>query len=299
MSSTVKSDVAFVPKVWSDHMMAYYDRKLSLGQLALMDKTLTAQKGETVTFPYFKNIGAAQEPSESTSLTVSPLQDDSFSCTVKEVGKAVGWKDAALRKSAAGKDAQEAEAQRQIGRVMAEKVDADLITLIEGVANHSNGVIAAADADKMTIGKLLESKIVGFGDKHDEAVAVAMHSLHFLDLMKDSSAGFLKADANDPFYGSPGFIGRILGMALFTLDTMPEVTGVAGATKKIYSSYIFKANPYGIYMAEEMKVEMDRDILARENLIASTMWYGVCGLHAKVSADDKRIVRSTFSNSAV
>ena len=47
-------------------------------------------------------------------------------------------------------------------------------------------------------------------------------------------------------------------------------------------------------MAEELKIEKDRDILHRENLIASTMWYGTLGLHAKISADDKRVIRSVL-----
>jgi hypothetical protein len=82
-------------------------------------------------------------------------------------------------------------------------------------------------------------------------------------------------------------------MALFTLDTMPRVTDVAG--KKAYASFIFKPSPFGIYMAEDMKPEMDRDILHRENVLAATMWYGVLSLNAKVSANDIRIVRSTFA----
>ena len=293
MGATRASDVSFVPKVWSDHITAFFDRKMGLGQLALLDRTLTAEPGETVNFPYFKAIGDAQEPAESEGLEVDPLMDDAFSVTVKEIGKAVGWKDKSKRKSAASAETQEAEAQKQIARVFAEKVDRDIISTINSVGNYVAGYVATANTELATINRLLQSAITGFGDKQDEAVAIAMHSQDFLSIMTDTTAGFLKADANDPFWNAPGFVGRLLGKALFVLDTMPEVAGgIAG--RRAWQHFIFKANPFGIYMAQDMQVEKDRDILHRENLVAATMWYGVLGLHEKVSADDERVVRGAF-----
>lgn len=293
MSATNSSDVKFVPKVWSDHINAYFDRKMGLGQLAMMDKTLEAEVGETVNFPYFKKIGDAQEPLESEGLEVEALQDDSFSVTVKEIGKAVGWKKKALRKSAAKQGTQEDEAQSQIAQVLAEKVDKDIISTINANGASVAGYVATTNTQTANVRDLLKSKIMGFGDKSDQAVACAIHSLDFMSMFSDNTAGFLKADATDPLFGSPGFQGRLLGMAIFTLDSMPEVPGgIAG--KKAYQHFIFKANPFGIYMAEEMLVEKDRDILHRENVVAATMWYGVLSLHAKVSSDDKRIIKGAF-----
>lgn len=295
MGVTKKADVGFVPKVWNDHVNAYFDTKLGIGQLALIDKTLTAEKGETVNFPYWKAIGGMQEPTEDEGLEVDKLVDDAFSVTVKEVGKAVGWKDAANRKSAAGKEKAETEAQRQMAQRYAEKVESDLIITMNTPGAFTDGYIATAANDKMTVANLLESSIVGFGDKSENAVAIAMHSIDYLNMMKDGTAGFLKADANDPFFNAPGFMGRILGKALFVLDSMPQVSGGIGG-QKAYQHFIFKPNPFGIYIAEEGNYEKDRDILARENIVAMTAWYGTLSLHGKVSADDKRVVRGAFAS---
>lgn len=294
MSATQTSDVVFVPKVWNDHIQAYFDRKMALGQLALVDKSLQADgSGETKNFPYFKAIGDAQEPAQDEGLEVEALADDSFSVTVKEIGKAVGWKDKAIKKSAASRERQEAEAQSQIARVLAEKVDKDLITLINSGGNSVAGFVTTLNTNTCSINRLIESKIKAFGDKSDQAVAVAMHSYDFLKLMTDSTAGFTKADANDPFWNAPGFMGRIAGMALFVLDTMPVVVGGIDG-KRAYQHFIFKANPFGIYMKQEMLIEMDRDILHRENVVASTMWYGTLSLHAKVASNDYRICKGAF-----
>lgn len=291
MGVTQSSNVGFIPQVASGHIQAYFDRKLGLGQLAMVDKTLTAKPGETATFPFWKKIGAAQEPAEDESLTVEPLIDDKFQVTVKEVGKAVGWKDKAHVVSGASKGDSQAEAERQIGTVFAEKADADIITVADG--SNVAGYVGPGATDVLTVRTLLQSKILGFGDKQDQAIAVAMHSLDFLNMMTDSTAGFLAANATDPMYGAPGFMGRILGMAVFVLDTVPQGSNIAG--KKSFAHYIFKANPYGIYMKQDMQVEKDRDILAREEIMAATMWYGVLSLHGKVSADDKRVIRGYAS----
>ncbi len=297
MSATQSGDVGFVPKVWSDHIEAYFNRKMGIGQLALMNDQLKAAPGETVNFPYFKAIGEAQEPAQDEGLEVEALQDDSFDCTVKEIGKAVGWKDKALVVSA-NPGGQHGEAQRQIGRVFAEKVDTDLVTLINAAsANYTDGFIATTTGThNANIRLLMQSKITGFGDKQDEAVAVAMHSQDFMNIMIDSTAAFLAANATDPFYGLPGFQGRLLGMALFVLDTMPAVSGGINS-KKAWYHFIFKPNPFGIYMKRDMSPEQDRDILHRETVVSATMWYGVCSLHGKVAATDLRVTRGAFATS--
>lgn len=297
---TKSTDLVFVPQVAEGHIHAHFDRKLGLAQLAVMDKTLTGAPGETVTFPYWKKMGDAQEPDEDEGLDVDVLADDKFSVTVKEIGKAAGWSDKARRKSGAGKtpsevlDAFRTEAYSQLGTLFAEKVDKDIITLISNSSNYKDGFTAAGASDKLTIASLLDLKIGAFGDKQDKSIAVAMHSLCFATLMKDSSAGFLKADATQPFYGAPGYMGLLLGQALFVLDSMPQVSSVG--SKKTFAAYVFKADPFGISVAQEMNPEEDRDILMRQGVIAATMWYGMTGLHGKIAADDLRIGRGTFAS---
>ena len=295
MPSTKSTDWAFSPKVWGDHVSAYFDRKLVVGQVALRDNTLQSAPGMTVNFPYFKKIGAAEEPAEDSGLSVDRLQDDSFSCTVKEVAKAVGMTKRALRTSAAKRERIFSEVQDQIARVHAEKVDADLITEMNTVGNYSAGFVGTASTDLAKITNIARGKILAFGDKQDQAIAIYMHSYCFLDLLTDSTAGFLKADANDPFWGAPGFMGRLLGMGLFTLDTMPRATDVSG--KQAYYSFVVKQNPYGIITAELPEMEQDYDMLHREYLWSGCQYYGVKAFHGKVSADDKRICRNLFVTS--
>lgn len=292
MAATVSTDFVFEPKVWQDHIMAYFDRKLVWGSVALIDETLKSSPGETVNFPYYNAIGDAEEPLETGSLTVDNLSDDSFNATVKEVGKAVGAKDKAFVVSGDRREGIVSEAQRQIGRVMAEKVDKDLIAEINGAGNYEQGFTSTLQTEKLTVKRLNTMVITAFGDKHEEAGVVFMHSLQLLSMLNDSDAGFLKADANDPMWGVKGFKGRILGLAIIVTDTVPA--GPVIDTANSFHTFITKPNAYGVILKNDLNPEQDRDILARETIWTGTMWYGVKAFHAKIHAEDKKIARGTF-----
>ena len=294
MGATQSSDFSFSPKVWQDHISAYFDKKLVFGAYALQDNTLTSAPGETVNFPYFKAISAAEEPSQDQGLQVDKLQDDSFSATVKEVGKAVGFKKKALRVSAARTERLFSEAQDQMARVHAEKIDSDLVTELNTSGNYVAGLVAGTTSDVANINNINVARIQGFGDKADQAVAIFMHSYHFLSLLNDSTAGFLKADAMPMAsrVAVPGWMGKLLGMDVVVTDQVPRVTDISG--KKAYACFIVKRNAYGFMTAENMDIERDYDILHREWVMAATQWYAVKGFHAKIASNDYRVVRSEF-----
>ncbi len=299
MGATLPADFAFEPKVWKDHIKAYFDRKMILGQFAARDDTLVAEPGTKVDMPFFKKIGDAEEPGVDEALTVDKLQDDSFQAIVKESGKALGVRKSAIRKGAAKRDRVYGEAQRQMARVMAEKVDRDLLAELQLAGNFVAGFTATAAAQVMTVGNLLSGKITAFGDKHNQAIAVVMHSLSFLSMMKDSTTGFLKAEATDPMWKwgrfdaqdpqAVSFEGRILGMAIFTIDTLTQNADID--SKKAWPAFILKAQPYGLMVAQEMDLDADKDILNREVVFATTQEHAVKSFHAKAADDDLRVAK--------
>lgn len=280
MAATVSTDFVFEPKVWKEHVSAFFRKKLVYGAIAMQDDTLTAQPGESINFPYFKQIGAAEEPLETSALAVDSLSDDSFNATVKEVGKAVGIKKKAFKVSAARTERIVQEVTSQIGRVHAEKVDADLFTEINLAGSHQ--AITATISGK-NVRSINEIKVKGFGDLHTDAIALQINSLDMLDVMNDTTTGFMKADANDPMIRVPGFQGRLLGMGVFEVDSVTAGT-----------IHIHKVDPYGFLVKQDMELESDYDILAREWVFTGNQWYAVKSFHAKISTDDKKSIKGTF-----
>lgn len=280
MPATVAADFGFTPKVWQDHIMAYFDRKLVYGAFALRDDSLTAAPGLTQNFPFFKKIGAAENPSEDEGLIVDNLTDDSFNVTVAEVSKAVGVTKNAFKSSAARQERIIQEVQEQIGRVMAEKVDADLYTAFSSSFTLGYQSAAGNAYGLMNIRNLNVGKISAFGDKHKDSVVIFMHSMQFLDMMTDATAGFLVANALDPMFMVEGFEGRLGGVAIVSVDTVGKNSGLAGSGgqingKNAYDAWIHKANAYGFMVKQEMELEHDYDILHRQWVFAGDQWYGV------------------------
>jgi hypothetical protein len=297
MPATTSADFVFEPKVWSDHVKAYFDKMLVFGAFAVRNNELQAEgSGLTVNFPYFKAIGDAEEIAENASLTVDSLSDDSFSATVFEVGKAVGFTKKAFKKSAASQEKILAEATSQIGRVHAEKVDAKLLAEIE--TSHTAGFTATADANLTTIKVLNTAKVKAFGDKHMQATVCFMHSLQMLDLQNDPTAGFMKADANDPMNMIQGYAGKLLGMNIVVNDQMTAIAPAGGITLQRHRAIICKEGAYGIMSKQEMEFDTDKDILAREIYITGNEWYAVKNFDKKISNLDKKIASFTTTVSA-
>jgi N4-gp56 family major capsid protein len=287
MSATTSADFIFTPKVWKDHIDAYFRRRLVAGAFALQDDTLKDQPGTTINFPYFQKIGAAEAPAEDEGLNPDALADNSFQATVLEIGKAVGVKKKAFKTSAASTDKIIAECQRQIGRVMAEKIDSDLIAEFSLGGNYTSGFAAASPTDLMSPINLNKARISAFGDLFQDAVVCFMHSLQFMDLMNSSPAGFLQANALDPMFLVQGFSGRLLGMAIVVTDNLGSVAGSSGtAGHTLYNAYIHKENAYGFIVKQDMEIESDYDILHREWIFTGNQWYAVKSFHAKISSQD-------------
>jgi len=282
MAATISTDFVFEPKVWKDHIRAYFDKKLVFGAIAQSDGELKGQPGETINFPYFETIGAAEEPAETASLTVDSLGDNSFNATVKEVGKAVGIKKKAFKVSAARTEKIIEEINQQLARVHAEKIDADLFTEMNLVTSHE--AVTPTTHTGKNIRALLEMKVRAFGDKHTETMAMQINSLDLMEVLTDTTAGFLKADALDPFFRVPGYQGRLLGTAVFEVDSV-----TAGTV------HMHKANPYGFIVKQDMELDSDYDILAREWVFTSDEWYAVKSFHAKIDANDKKSLKGTFA----
>lgn len=295
MPATISADFAFTPKVWQDHIMAYFDRKLVYGAFALRDDSLSASPGLTQNFPYFKKIGGAEKPSEDEGLIVDNLTDDSFNVTVAEISKAVGVTKKAFKTSAARTERIISEVQEQIGRVIAEQIDQDLYTAFS--ASYTSGFAAVSAGDTMNIRTLNTGKIKAFGDKHKDSVVVFMHSLQFLDMMTDSTAGFLVANALDPMFMVEGFEGRLAGVAVVSVDTVGKNGAGQVGGKDTYDAWIHKANAYGFMVKQDMELESDYDILHRQWVFAADQWYGCLSFDKTIDPLFKKTARlRTTSN---
>ena len=325
MAITKQPDFKFVPQVANHNISAYFRRELIWGQLALrIMSSFQEMQGLTATFPYYDKIGDAQDLTEDTALDIDSLGDDKFSVTVKEAGKAVGRTDTAKKAHGENPSRWETQAHAQIARVLAEKVDADLLTEISksaastsvrgDVANITLATAFGADKGKddakftanyCTIRKISSDMTAAFGDKRfKELAAVVIHSKVYNQIEIDGGAGFLKADANHPLFNKYGFVGSnpmFFGVPFFVNDNVAKgnkvtVTDSASATQKYqtYKNHYFKKDAFGLLVKQPPMVEYARNTLERKDVITCCMWYAAVHLNQRISPDDVRHSVATY-----
>ena len=333
MPLTKTGDLTFKNQIRLDYVQAYFRKKLIWTRFAqLLLKEFSGIPGKKVDIPYFDKIGDAEKPGEDDKLSVDKLGDNSFSGTVYEVGKAVGITDSARYEKGSTDEKWEKEVGNQMGRVMAEQMDADALAVLnnDGTVNTDGATgadsaghdkiddlpsaitlttpfTAAKGADTaaysnnaLNVRKLQRYYTRGFGDRANEATIQIMHSHAYTDVVVDTTAGFLKADAVSPFKGLDGYESNFLGKETFKIDNLPKdkkitFTDSASASQKYqtYKTFVLKPEAYTMMLKKSAMFETARDILARQDIQSVTQWYTFMTLHKRVDTMDKRAIGIT------
>lgn len=313
---TWAADIRFEPKTYSDHVKAYFDEKLVLGAFAVRNDDLEADgTGLVINFPYYNQIGIAEEPEENEKVAIDNLTDDSFNTTIFEVAKGVGFSQKSFLKSADTKAGMIEEGMSQIGRRFAERVELKLLqeifsyngepTSAPGLTNadYDNMLIgfkASAAGHTMTAARFLEARTLAFGDKAEETAVCFMHPLQVLDLMQDTASGFLKADANSPWNFLGGFQGTLFGTPIIQYEGVPKTSAQVSNTDA-YVAHFHKPNAFGIIEKKDVMMSEDFDAAARKYFIVGNQWYGVKSFDRKIHGKDNKSggIITTVSKSLV
>lgn len=259
--TTTKSNM-IIPEVFGDMVTAKFKGKLVIGNFALTDTTLVGTPGDTVHFPKFNAIGDAEDLTEDVAMVPEVLTSSDAEATVKEVGKAVTISDQAALGSVGNPID---EATTQVGKVVARKIDKDLIT--EGITNCPSGrIILASDTQAFHL-KVADAKSL-WGDEAEEITVLAIHSKMYTSILKD--ANFISADKYPAGVLITGAIGTIYGVPVMITDRVPYDTSTG-----IAKSIMLQQNALGYVTKRAPIVETGRDILKRNTTVATNVHYAV------------------------
>lgn len=259
--TTTKSNM-IIPEVFGDMVTAKFKGKLVIGNFALTDTTLVGTPGDTVHFPKFNAIGDAEDLTEDVAMVPEVLTSSDAEATIKEVGKAVTISDQAALGSVGNPID---EATTQVGKVVARKIDKDLIT--EGITNcPSSRIILATDTEAFHL-KVADAKSL-WGDEAEEITVLAIHSKMYTSLLKD--ANFISADKYPAGVLVSGAIGTIYGVPVMITDRVPY-----DATTGVAKSLMLQQNALGYVTKRAPLIETGRDILKRNTTVATNVHYAV------------------------
>ncbi|MEU1082315.1 N4-gp56 family major capsid protein [Streptomyces sp. NPDC005908] len=269
MAQTTAANM-IVPEVWGDMAQAEFigAARVAGSAAVIEDNTLEGAPGDTIHFPKWGALGDLDELSETVAMTPTAMSTSDATATIKEVGKAVEITDKA-RLTSLGDP--EAEARRQFGILAARKVDADLIAQAQANESTQGGgqpfrFTTAAGKTAFTWLDAMVPAIGQFGDEWEpeDFAGLYINSVQLGEAMADPQFVDASKLGNGASAAVTGSIGRIGGVSVYVTNRITAGTFL-----------LMKRGALGLLYKRRPLVESDRDILARSNVVTTTMHYAV------------------------
>jgi len=239
------------PQVLADFVDQKLINNIVFAPLADVDTTLVGNPGDTLEFPTYAYIGAADDLTEGSAMSAVSLNASTVSVKIKEAGKAVDITDTA-RLSAYGNPV--SEIGNQLLKSMSDKVDIDFLATMNGIGSQMtrSGVSAVID-----ISNALEL----FGEDIDGQKGLLVPPALYTKIRNTKDW----APASEFAAGAlvRGAVGQIFGCDII----------VSNRLKTANQAYIVKPGALKLVLKRDSLVESDRDILSRVNVYTITKHY--------------------------
>ena len=129
MDNTTKLANLIDPEVMAPMISAKIPNAIVATAFAKIDTTLQGQPGSTITIPYYKYIGDAEEVAEGVEQGTAQLTTDTDTYTVKKIVKDVELTDEAVL---SGYGNPVGETNNQLAKAIASKIDNDVMDELKG-----------------------------------------------------------------------------------------------------------------------------------------------------------------------
>ena len=257
-ANATRAQDMLVPEVWASMVQAEFPNRLVWGALGFSDSTLEGQPGDTVHFPKWGALTDAVDVAENEDLPIERLTTTDDTATIKEAGKAVEITDRAMLY---GYGDPVGEAMRQLGIVIARKIDADVQA--DALANAGvTGTYANTGFSEAALWAMLDEFGEIGADPANFAAFILNSAQHSLVRSSDFfNSGDRVGDGNQA--NIRGYVGAFASVPVIVSDRMTAGTAV-----------LLRENAVGVLYKRRPQVERDRDILARANLMTTNVHYG-------------------------
>lgn len=244
------------PQVLGDMISSKLVDAIKFAPLAVMDTTLSAQPGNTITLPSFVYIGDATDVAEGTDIPIAKLTTSTATATVKKAGRGVEITDEAVL---SGYGNPVAEAQSQLLLAIASKIDNDMLATLGGVAVGMTVPLTAV----MTADNIADA-LVKFGEDIDGPKVILVNPTAYATLRKADD--WLPASEIAASIIISGTVGQIHGCQVVVSNKIKAAAGVT-------NFYIVKPGALRTFLKRSVMVESDRDIVAKSTVITADEHY--------------------------
>lgn len=237
-----------LPEILAAVVEAKLGDKIKLYPLAKVEE-LNGKAGEKVTVPTIAYIGDAADVNAGEAIPVSDFTQGKETVNIKKAGKALKFNQEDINNHYL--DLQ-GEAEKQLTKAIANKIEADLFTALKGATLKST-------IDALNVDGLAEA-VVPFGEDIDEQMYIFVNPADLAVLRKD-----------DNFIVNANHDGKVVGNAGAIFGMQVIVTNHVEANAPI----IMKEEAVALYLRKGVDVEMDKDILTQTHLVVGTAHYAV------------------------
>lgn len=257
---TTTSQDVFDPDVYGDMIQGEFKGNLVIGGMAFQDNVLEGKPGSTVTFPAWSTLGDAVDLTEMEPIETQKLTTTDRQATIKEVGTGFAFTDWA---QLTGLGQVEQEGRRQLGIVLARKVDVDLTeTLMAGIDPNR---VLDTDGDPFDWDVFTDAMAL-FGDQYEPGMfqGLVVNSAVHAQLMRDKN--FISQDRSGETAIRRGQVGSI--------GDLPVVRSDRGTKDgDTFVSYALMTGALGLLYKRRVLVEPERVPSLRQNKVyISTMY---------------------------
>lgn len=250
MGQTTKLANLIDPQV----LAAYIDKKLIdkivFAPLAEVDTTLVGSPGDTLSFPAYGYIGAADDLTEGSAISTVSLNASMVSQRVKEAGKGVEITDTAIL-SAYGNPVD--EIGKQLVKAIADKVDIDFLATMAA----ADSTMTKAVSTVMDISDALEL----YGEDIEGQKALVVPPALYTAIRRTSD--WIPASEFSAGELIRGSVGQAFGCDIKVSDRL----------KTSGNAFIVKPGAIRLILKRDTLLEADRDILRRVNVYTATKHY--------------------------
>lgn len=195
-SGTTKLENLVDPEVMAPMISGKIANAIVATPFAKIDNTLSGQPGSTITVPRYKYIGDAEDVAEGVAAGTVKLETDTDTYTVKKAMKAVTITDEAIL---SGYGNPVGEANNQLGKSIASKVDNDVMDELKGATNTYTGTAISYDE--------IVDAIDRFNEEENVEKVMFIHPHQVSELRKDTN--FISNDKYNNNVIMRGEIGMI------------------------------------------------------------------------------------------
>lgn len=274
MATTLRSDLV-LPDILAEEVMKGFTGRLLLNDsgAVVVNPGLQAgvnEVGNTVTIPYFDDVGEAEEVAEGAAGTLDKVTQSSETSTVVRIFKGISIANLAMIAKSTGRDINEVAIEK-VRQALARKLDT--IALARALARASTASMEYDGTGAAVSSDAIVETLKLFGEDLDDDNALAIWGMN----PKVYWGAATLADTTGRTLFTPAQGERLARIGGVQVRMTAKTDMVVAGSPTTYKSPLIKRGAIAAWVNENIRIDYERDPTADVDMVMANMY---CVVHA-------------------